>query len=356
MMSEFIKAFQKRRILSGKSRQYISVNKEYGIYSLLSKNPPIFCVSYWMDEDLKFSYSMDRIFEYFKNRRAYFLYFWCWNIDEPERVQLVRHFENLHQKKYPKHKFIHLCNTVRQTEEFQKNDLEAVFCNHNAFIDENIFKPLPDSAKKYEAIYDARFKDYKRHYLAVEIENLALLYDFNQTIDNPDYVKKIKNQFSKAEFLNHPNSEPYRKLIVEEVNKALNESRVGLCLSKVEGAMYASIQYLLAGLPIVSTKSIGGRDVFYEDDFVMIVDDNAEAVAEGVKSIIKRNIGPEMIRRKTIDKMQEHRDRFISTIQNIYDTEGINRNFTTEWDKIFFNKLCRYQKHFDIIKQFESSN
>ena len=352
----FAKYFRRRQILSGKSMYYISNDKEYGTYSLISKNPPIFCVSHWMDEYLTFSHSLEKLFEYLKNRRAYFLYFWCWNIDEPHRVQLVRHFENLHQEKYLRHKFIHLCNTVRQMREFQKNGLNAIFCNHNSLVDENIFKPLPDCIKKYDAIYDARLKKYKRHYLAVEIENLALLYDFNQTIDNLDYVKKIKNQFSKAEFLNHPNSEPYRKFIVEEVNKALNESRVGLCLSKVEGAMYASIQYLLAGLPVVSTKSLGGRDIFFEDEYVLIVDDNAKAVKESVRTMIKRNLSPDMIRRKTIDKIQQHRERFISTVQNIYDEDNVNRNFAEEWNKIFFNKLVKNQKHSDIIKQLESSN
>ncbi len=219
--SGFIKNFQKRRILAGKSRKYISGNTEFGIYSLISKNPPIFCVSHWMNEDLKFSHSMERIFEHLKNHRAYFLYFWCWNIDEPERVRLVKHFENLHQKKYSKHKFIHLCNTIHQKEEFQKNGLSAIFCNHNAFIDENIFKPIEDCTKKYDAIYDARFKDYKRHYLAAKIESLALIYAFNPTIDDLDYINKLKMQFSKTTLLNHPNIVPYKKLTSEEVNRAL---------------------------------------------------------------------------------------------------------------------------------------
>lgn len=354
-VSGLIKNFQKRRVLSGKSRKYISDNKEYGIYSLISKDPPIFCVSHWMNEDLKFSHSLERIFEHLKNRKAYFLYFWCWNIDEPERVQLVKHFENLHQKKYSQHKFIHLCNTIRQKEEFNKNGLNAIFCSHNAFIDENIFKPISDCAKKYDAIYDARFKDYKRHNLATKIENLALIYAFNPTIDNPDYINKVKRQLSKAALLNHPNSEPYRNLTSEEVNRALNESRVGLCLSKIEGAMYASIQYLLCGLPVVSTKSLGGRDVFFDNDYVMIVEDNAGAVKEGVQILIKRNLSSDIIRSKTIGKIIPHRNRFKSLIQNIYDTEDIKRNFFEEWDSIFFNKLCKYQKHIDIIKQLENN-
>lgn len=356
MISRLIKDYQKRRVLSGKSKRYISPNKDYACYSLLSTNPPIFYVRHWMDEDLKFSYSMEKIFEYLKNRSAYFLYFWCWNIDEPERVHLVKHFEKLHQKKYPRHRFIHLCNTISQLEAFQKCNLNPIFCNHNAFVDENVFKPLPNIPKKYDAIYDARFKDYKRHYLTAEIKNLALLYDFNTVVDNPEYVEKVKQQCLNATFLNHQNSGDYRKLKAEEVNLALNASKVGLCLSRVEGAMFASIQYLLCGLPIVSTESVGGRDVFFEDDFTLIVDDNAGAVREGVQIMIERNLSPQMIRNKTIEKMWVHRNWFISAIQNIYDADGINKNLASEWKNIFFNKLYKYQKHSDIIKQFEESS
>lgn len=352
MISKLVKDYQKRRLMSGKTRRYISNNKKYAVYGLLSANPPVFYVSYWMDEDMVFNFSMEKIFKYLRKRNAYFLYAWCWNIDEPYRVQLVRHFEELHKKKYPKHRFIHLCNTISQLETFQKSGLNAIFCNKAAFVDENIFNPLPGITKKYDAIYDARLKDYKRHHLAAKIENLALIYVFSAAVDNPDYIEEEKKKYSNAIFLNH-DSESYKKLSGEEINQALNASRVGLCLSSVEGVMYASIQYLLCGIPIVSTKSKGGRDVFYEDDFAMIVDDNAQAVAKGVQTMIELNPAPEMIRSKTIDKMWLHRKRFISIVQNIYEAEGLNRNFASEWNRIFFNKLCRYQKHSDVIKQLK---
>jgi glycosyltransferase involved in cell wall biosynthesis len=48
------------------------------------------------------------------------------------------------------------------------------------------------------------------------------------------------------------------------VNQGLARAVVGLCLSTVEGSNYASMEYMLAGLPIVSTPSIGGREVYFD--------------------------------------------------------------------------------------------
>ena len=53
-----------------------------------------------------------------------------------------------------------------------------------------------------------------------------------------------------------------RDLNTEEVRRILVQSRCGLALSAQEGAMYASGEYLLAGLPVVTTRSRGGRDAF----------------------------------------------------------------------------------------------
>lgn len=57
-----------------------------------------------------------------------------------------------------------------------------------------------------------------------------------------------------AHWFNHEGS-ACEWLDSEELNRCLNQCRLGLCLSAVEGPMYASIEYLLAGLPVVSTES-----------------------------------------------------------------------------------------------------
>jgi len=135
---------------------------------------------------------------------------------------------------------------------------------------------------------------------------LALIYgDF---IFDKDYFNKTKKLLTQAKWLNYINGN-YKDFDSDEIANLLNRSRIGLCLSDVEGAMYASVEYMLCGLPVVSTKSIGGRDVFFDDKYVKIVDDNPEAVAKGVIEMIDRDIDPYYIRDKTIKKMKEERER-----------------------------------------------
>ncbi|WP_164127899.1 glycosyltransferase, partial [Stenotrophomonas maltophilia] len=62
------------------------------------------------------------------------------------------------------------------------------------------------------------------------------------------------------------------RLTPEAVNRVYNQAAVGLCLSAVEGAMCASMEYLMAGLPVVSTPSVGGRDVYFDPDYCIIAE------------------------------------------------------------------------------------
>ena len=54
------------------------------------------------------------------------------------------------------------------------------------------------------------------------------------------------------------------------------------------------------------------------------------------------------IRDKTIEKMKEHRETFIKLVQTIYDKEGVHRNFSEEWNRIFINKLLTRQYKIEI--------
>ena len=327
--------------------QYLFTDTQGATYGILSAAPPIFYAPYWVNEKLVLHQDMSPLFDRLAKTRAYFFYCWFWWIEEPPRVSAVKRFEQAHRRRYPKHQIIHLCNTARQCEVFRDAGLDALFCNHNAFVDEKIFFPIPRAQKKWDAVYDARFKYYKRHALARQVPSLALIYDWNPLIDDPAYVRQMRQQFTHAHLFNHRDAATYQHLTPAQVNECLNECRVGLCLSAEEGANYASIQYLLCGMPIVSTHSRGGRDVFFDDEYVLIVDDAPEAVCAGVETMLKRTIAPETIRARTLEKIARHRRTLIERVQRIYAQEGVARNFADEWDSIFFNKLMRYQRHDD---------
>lgn len=361
-------------------KQYLpTADPASGLYQVLSTDPPIFYVKHWLNEELKFLHSMDMLFEYLSNRKAYFLYSWGWNIDNPARVKQARHFERRHQRRYRHHQFIHLCNSPSQRDAFLDKGLQAVLCNQNSLADERLFRPLPDVERTFDAVYSARFLPYKRHQLASTVQNLGLIYPILHGIDREKSIEEIKNQFPHAHFFNHSDptvsslssstsdssvssstsdslvSSAYRQLNAAEVNACLNRCRVGLCLSAIEGAMYASIEYLLAGLPVVSTKNKGGRDVFLDDSYALFVDDDPEAVREGVEEMIRREISPEFVRQKTLEKVETHRKVFFKVVQEIYKTEGVTRDFAQEWPRLFTHKLYVRRQHKDTIAELEAA-
>jgi glycosyltransferase involved in cell wall biosynthesis len=334
--------------------RFIKLNRRnIAVYSVVSVDPPIFYVPRFASKIEEFTDSFQILFDYLKDRRAIFLYVHYSSVSADDAKSIVN-LEERHRFEYPTFRFIHLCNDEAQLELLGNLGCEAYFCNQNALVDESIYIPLRDIQKKYDAVYDARLLRFKRHHLAAHVRSLGLIYYSAPTEDDTEYMNGLIQNFSHAHFFNHDQTGAYRKLSAPEVNDALNQCRVGLCLSSEEGAMYASVQYLLAGLPVVTTRSIGGRDVFFDDEIALTVEATAEAVADGVGGMIGRDLDPEYVRAKTLAKMKIHRDYFVDLVQSIYHQEGVARDFSGEWDNLFFNKLVRNQKHIDTIAQLEA--
>jgi glycosyltransferase involved in cell wall biosynthesis len=350
--SKLSKFYEKRPDLYQQHRE--KYNQKIALYSLISTEIPIFYMPISLLLGGSGLASLNPIFNYLQDRTAYFLQNWQWDMENSKDVETAKAIEIQHISRFPKHKFIHLCNTLLQKEIFCQYGLNAIFCNQNCLVDERIFKPIPAMPKLFDAIYDAAMSSYKRHYLARKIDSIAFVYYYHLVENISDY-REVISLFPHAHFFNNTLSETYKILSPFVVNQCLNACKVGLCLSSVEGAMYASIQYLLSGLPVVSTKSKGGRDVFFDEEYVLIVEDDPDAIREGVDELIRRNISADVIRCKVLNKMKQHRLTFITTIQNIYTQEGVERDFAEEWDRIFFDKLFKYQGTDRAIKQLESA-
>ena len=92
------------------------------------------------------------------------------------------------------------------------------------------------------------------------------------------------------------------------------------------------MQYLLAGLPVVSTTSIGGRDEFFSPDYVSIVADNAQAVAAGVTQMRDCPVKADEIRRRTLDKIEQHKTRLFELLDSICSDEDWRSDMRCRWD------------------------
>ena len=96
--------------------------------------------------------------------------------------------------------------------------------------------------------------------------------------------------------------------------------------------------------------------MFFDDETTLIVDDDPQAVREGVDEMIARGLDADRVREVTLAKLGDHRDRVIAEIQRIYREEGVARDAAETWSEIFFDQMCRHeQPHADVIARIEAT-
>ena len=245
-----------------------------------------------------------------------------------------------HLETHPLHRIVLMCNEPEAVSGFHARGVDAVLISPNAFVDERIFRPLPGRAHRYDAVYNARFVPWKRHALAQDVERLALLGYLAG--DDPGYVAELHARLPRAVWLNEWRNGAPRLLLPEAVNELLNEARVGLCLSAEEGAMYASAEYLLSGLPVVSTPSRGGRDLFFDPDFCAVVDPDPALIGVAVRELMARSIPRDLVRARTLARVEPHRRRFFDLIQGIRRAHGVSRAFEEDWPSVRRHRLVEW--------------
>jgi glycosyltransferase involved in cell wall biosynthesis len=275
------------------------------------------------------------------------------------RSQVVGDY-NRHVQLYPQHRIVFLCNTPAELFLLQQCDVPSILCNHNIFVSEQIFDIQADQQKQFDAIYNARPAPYKRHELCSEVPRVALIY-YASNADDHAYLAELKGVLPDATFVNEleasrltaglANSKArafvieiftknnYVALVPNVVARYCNRAHVGLCLSASEGAMYASMEYLLCGLPVVSTKNRGGRDFYFDPEFCTTVPPDSAAIAQAVDGLIRRKISPEYVRQKTLCRMGHDRDRFLEFVQAIYQHEGTTRAARDDWERAFVHTM-----------------
>jgi glycosyltransferase involved in cell wall biosynthesis len=229
-----------------------------------------------------------------------------------------------------------LANSLVEKEYYENNtDFDVVFGNHNAFIDENQYV-IQDCSKLYNMVINSTFRDYKRTYLARNIPNVVHIgYAYgNNTIIIPDYghLANFKN--------NSRNMADYTSLNPKEIVSIYNSSHIGGIFSNIEGACFSSSEYLLCGLPVLSTRSSGGRDVFYNDYNSVICKDDVNSVKNSFDAMISNidKYDKYKIREGHIEKMDEFRNNLTYYVKDL-----IEDKFKESVD---FNELKSILKHY----------
>ena len=256
------------------------------------------------------------------DRPALFLICLAWSMRKPRAVRRLLPAIVAYRDKHPKHRVLLLCNEMEEQAAFSVGGAKAIHCSANAFVDEEIFRPIPTSERIYEAVYNAAMVPWKRHRLASLIPNCIHMFYEKAELGRERtmaYLAELQVLMPHHHFLNPIVNERIELLERPAVNATLAQCRSGLCLSAVEGAMFASMEYLMAGLPVVSTPALGGRHVFADPEFWLTVADNNEAVRDGVIELTARNVPPERIRALTLKRVYAHRARLRDAVALVTD-------------------------------------
>ena len=251
---------------------------------------------------------------------------------------------NTLNKNYPRNQIIFLSPDIDGILWAHEYGFNAILCNHNCFIDYNKFTTI-EMTKEYDMVMNCRPELWKRPYLAEKINELAY-------IKGATYESNEKYDFTKltCKFMND-------KLIsMNNVIDVYNKSFCGGIFSEKEGACYSSSEYLLCGLPVISTLSRGGRDTWYTQTNSIICQDNADDVKKCVELCIKLcnngTFNRNKIRNDHIQLSNEMRNNFIQYTKIIFIENGIDMNADDYFNKMYFHKMKNYIKSEIIINSY----
>lgn len=255
--------------------------------------------------------------ELFSGRRSLHLVTPCWTLYAEDIAEMAQELRRL-SAILPQATIVFLANTDDDALLLNNAGVPAILGNSAIFVDERAFKPLPAfdfSDAAYDAIYNARFEAYKRHSLAREVDRLALIYDARFDGSTSPLEQEVRRTLSRARFLNHElGNGAYAAMNKEAITRELNRARCGLCLSRVEGSARVSMEYLLCGLPVVSTHSTGGRDRYYLPEYTTIVSANPEAVRAAVDDMVGRKFNKLAIRSQVGAVVEFERSNLLTAV------------------------------------------
>ena len=221
-----------------------------------------------------------------------------------------------------KYKNIFVLANTEEEKDFYESKMEndVILCNNNSFLNENVYKILDTEEKKYDMLINSRFSGYKNTNVANLVNNVVHIgYLDGKKTKIPDfgYLPNFNNIKPNVKSLYNPNNIGFKYLLPEEIVKYANQSYAGGIFSPIEGSCNASSEYLLCGIPVISVKSKGGRDVWYNEKNSIICENNPNDIVKCV------NIAKEKLKNGEFNS---------ETIRQMHlDQMDINRNILTDY-------------------------
>lgn len=170
-------------------------------------------------------------------------------------------------------------NSYGDLRRLARRGIHAVFANPGMFVDEDVFRPRPEIEPEFDAVISGSVSAKEWHLLR-------------------DIETKLRSR--------KPNGPQCPK----EASAVLAQFRVGLCLSNDVEAVTASIECLLAGLPIVTVPLSPGEDRYFDIDTAIKVHPDPRQIRDCVAMLKARNMPRDYVRSRTLNVIKRDRERF----------------------------------------------
>jgi glycosyltransferase involved in cell wall biosynthesis len=255
-----------------------------------------------------------------------------------KKNELINFKKNIFYKQ-----FLFLCNTKKEKLLCDKMEIYSVYINKNCFLDESLFKIIDNTEKIYDGIYVTSIKTEKRLDILKNTKNILIVKNVNKETD-PNVNTENLNILDE-------------KMLKEDLCKKYNQTLFGCIFSMLDYSSNVSSEYLLCGLPVITTTSYGGRDIWYNKYNHIMIDPNEDSFNKAI-NLCKEKINsglfnPELIRRNKINLMLEFRLKFNKLICQLTGL-GIEMCIILFQEKFdIFNKIvCNYSCIINEVIQY----
>jgi hypothetical protein len=95
--------------------------------------------------------------------------------------------------------------------------------------------------------------------------------------------------------------------------------------------MYSSMEYMLAGLPIVTTPNRGGRDVFFHPDYCLTAAPDPREIRDAVIALRDKAIPRDIVRQRTIERVDAARRQSLILLDQVLARHGTGLEASAIW-------------------------
>jgi len=180
-----------------------------------------------------------------------------------------------------------------------------------SFQRSDVFAVDTSVRREFDLFLNAAWVPWKRNYLASLVPRTV-----NAGYDHGKGAVEIPS------FCHVANKNPdgtMRILSKQEIADLCKRSHCGGIFSKSEGNCRAIGEYLLSGIPVISTPSVGGRDVWFDEYNSLIVAPNPETIRQGVQRLVRESRDPLVIRNTHLKRMEEDRKVLFDVVETFFE-------------------------------------